>query len=41
MRGEPISVVARVHAVTQRTIFRWLARYCAGGWLALEEGRRH
>src|SRR5208282_1062093 len=33
MRGEPVSVVARVHAVPQRTIFGWLARYRAGGWL--------
>src|SRR5271169_2698389 len=40
MRGEPVSVVARVHAVPQRTIFGWLARYRAGGWHALEEGRR-
>ncbi|MBV8174386.1 MAG: hypothetical protein JO151_07450 [Verrucomicrobia bacterium] len=27
MRGEPVSVVARAHAVPQRTIFGWLARY--------------
>ena len=40
MRGEPVSVVARVHAVPQRTIFGWLAKYRAGGWHALEEGRR-
>jgi transposase len=40
MRGEAVSVVARVHAVPQRTIFGWLARYRAGGWHALEEGRR-
>ena len=40
MRGEPVSVVARVYAVPQRTIFGWLARYRAGGWHALEEGRR-
>src|ERR1700746_2218878 len=40
MRGEPVSVVARVHAVPQRTIFGWLARYRAGGWHALEEGGR-
>ena len=40
MRGEPVSVVARVHAAPQRTIFGWLARYRAGGWHALEEGRR-
>src|ERR1700719_990950 len=40
MRGEPVSVVARVNAVPQRTIFGWLARYRAGGWHALEEGRR-
>jgi transposase len=40
MRGEPVSVVAKVHAVPQRTIFGWLARYRAGGWHALEEGRR-
>jgi transposase len=38
MRGEPVSVVARVNAVPQRTIFGWLARCRAGGWHALEEG---
>ena len=35
MRGEPVSVVARVHAVPHRTIVGWLARYRAGGWHAL------
>lgn len=40
MRGEPVSVVARVHHVPQRTIFRWLSWYRSGGWHALREGSR-
>jgi transposase len=40
MRSEPVSLVARVHHVPQRTIFRWLSWYRTGGWHALLEGER-
>ena len=38
--GVPIPVVARIHDVKPRTLFRWLARYRSGGWHALREGQR-
>jgi transposase len=40
MAGEVVSLVARVHRVPLRTIFRWLARYRQGGWQALRNGQR-
>jgi transposase len=39
-RGEPVSVVARTHAVPLRTVFGWMARYRQGGWHGLREGQR-
>ncbi|HUF62502.1 MAG TPA: IS630 family transposase [Verrucomicrobiales bacterium] len=41
VRGEEIATVVRVSGVPQRTVFNWLARYRAGGWHALREGRRN
>ena len=40
LRNEPATLVARVHNITNRTIFSWLARYRSGGWDALKEGKR-
>jgi len=40
LRKEAIEVVARVHNITQRTVFNWLARYRSGGWHALNETTR-
>ena len=40
LRKEPATLVARVHNITNRTIFNWLARYRNGGWEALNEGSR-
>lgn len=39
-RGESPSVVGRVLGIALRTVFDWLARYRAGGWDGLREGRR-
>src|SRR4029077_12787253 len=39
-RGEPVTVVARVHGLPLRTVFLWLAKYRQGGWHALLEGKR-
>jgi transposase len=39
-RGEPVTVVARVHGLPLRTVFLWLAKYRQGGWHALTEGKR-
>ena len=40
LRNEPATLVARIHNITDRTIFKWLARYRNGGWEALNEGSR-
>jgi transposase len=40
VRQEPVHVVARIYHIPQRTIFDWLSLYRAGGWDALNEGRR-
>jgi len=40
LRKEPVSLVARIHNITNRTIFNWLARYRAEGWHGLNENSR-
>lgn len=40
IRQEPVHLVARIYQIPQRTIFDWLSLYRAGGWDALNEGRR-
>jgi len=40
LRDEAVGLVARVHNITQRTVFNWLARYRSGGWQALNEASR-
>jgi len=40
IRKEPITLVARIFAIPQRTLFDWLARYRQGGWHALTERSR-
>lgn len=40
LRKEPVGLVARIHKITVRTVFNWLARYRSGGWQALDEGSR-
>ena len=40
LRKEAVEVVARIHNITQRTVFNWLARYRSGGWHALNETSR-
>lgn len=39
-RGEPVSLVARLHGVAERSVFRWLAWYRAKGWGGLRDGKR-
>ena len=39
-RGEPVSLVARIHDVAERSVFRWLAWYRAKGWDGLRDGKR-
>jgi transposase len=40
IRGEPVTVVARVYDIALRTVFGWVARYRSGGWDGLKEGSR-
>ncbi len=40
LRKQAVGLVARIHKITQRTAFNWLARYRNGGWQALNEGSR-
>ena len=40
IRGEAVSVVARVYGLPLRTVFDWLARYRQGGWPALKDQSR-
>lgn len=39
-RGEPVSLVASLHAVPERNIYRWLAWYRAKGWDGLRDDHR-
>jgi transposase len=39
-RGEPVALVARVHGVPPRTVFRWLASVEAKGLAGLRDGER-
>ncbi len=40
LRKETVALVARIHNITPRSIFNWLARYRSGGWQALNECSR-
>jgi transposase len=39
-RGEPVSLVARIYGVAERSVFRWLAWYRAKGWDGLRDEKR-
>ena len=39
-RGEPVALVARMHGVPVRSVFRWVAGYAAKGAAALRDGAR-
>lgn len=39
-RGEKPETVARVFWTGRRMVFDWMARFRAGGWDGLKEGRR-